>query len=125
MLSVFPALLTFYPFAPFILRWFLAFSIIILIIRIYRQNELKNKHSKIIKYSSIALLTITSLALILGFLVQIFSLIILILLVISQLNKIFKFNLLSLSSIEFLTIFAISFSLLFLGTGIFAIDLPL
>jgi len=131
MLSPFPTLLTLWMFAPFLLRIFLGAFLLMYGISVFRNKE-KTKliagalgRCRCLIYLFGAVEIVAGIALIIGFLTQVASLISIVLLATALLFKIKYPHILKQSVELYIAIIVVSISLMFLGAGFFAFDLPL
>jgi len=133
-LSMFPGLLTFWLIAPFLLRITVGFIFIYFgITKIWKERKRRisffNKiglGGEVIFFWIISIIELIGGAfLVLGLFTQIISLILLIIIIVAIYVKIKNPSLLDNSLEFFILTLAVLLSLLFLGAGFFAIDLPL
>lgn len=116
-LSIFPDLLTFGLIAPLLLRVIAGF----IFIHLGYKKVHKNKYSWIIPYAEI----IGGIFLILGLFTQAVALILSFFILYTMYKKIRQPNLHNNSIEFFILLLTVLLSLLFLGAGFFAIDLPI
>ncbi|MFH0755338.1 MAG: DoxX family membrane protein [bacterium] len=134
MLNIFPHLLTFSVLSPFILRVVLGFIIINLgYLKLKKEKELWQKLFEIIKIEPAKIFVkvlafveiIGGLILIMGAYTQLIAIIFTILFFCEMVLEYKESNLEKRNLTFYILMFTISFSLIFLGAGIFAFDLPL
>lgn len=131
MLNTFPTLLSYALFIPFLFRICIAIFLVELVISLKNKNTIteyfKNKKypfAKILPYIFQIGLAVSAILITIGMYTQIASLIgIYFLLTLGKINK--EIKLVSHSESAFTYATLICFSLLFLGAGVFAFDLPL
>lgn len=118
MLSVFPELFNYSYLAPFILR--VALGLILIRMSYLSITKTSDKYQKSIDTTQI----ISSVFIILGFLAQIASLVIIALIITESIKAYIQKIPIERKALKILII-AVAVSLMLLGPGLFAIDLPL
>lgn len=117
MLSLFPELYTYQQLAPLILRVSLAVILFVYAYRNYKNPEVFIKTTSFIKWASAILL-------VLGLFIQLTAIVIAIIAFIEKLRVRTEKEDFSTYGLRLL-IFSIAIALLFLGPGIFSLDLPI
>lgn len=119
MLSLFPSLLAFEQLAPFLLRLTLGAVLIF-----WAYGKIKARSDW--KPTTLGLIeAVAGLLLIVGFMTQLGALVALIILAVKLIKKLQTRSLFTNGVNYYFILFVISLSLLFMGPGAFAIDLPL